>query len=232
MQDPVLILGASGAIGSAIARRLHADRVGLIVHGRMDSPRLATLASDLGAPAVSGDLTDESAAEALALEVRGISEGLSGLVFSAAAPFPHKLALRTEWGLFQAQIDSQLKALHIVMQQFKPQLEKREGGARVLILSTEYVLGVPPVKIAPYLVAKAALTMYAKVLAQELLTSGIRIHILAPGLVKSALTADMPDEYLEMMAEEMPERKLTSAEDVAAVSAFLMRPEADPLMAP
>lgn len=226
---PVLVLGASGAIGGAIARRVAASGRAVIAHGREDGERLRALGVDLDAPTVAGDLSNDAEVEAVEGAVRGQTERLSGLVFAAARPFRNKLALNTDWSVFQAQIDSQLHAFHNAMTRFKPLLAANPGGARVVVLSTEFVLGSPPIKTAPYVAAKAALTTYAKVLAQELLTSNIRVHILAPGMVRSALTADMPDEYLDIVAEGMPEKRLTAAEDVADVCAFLLRPEADTL---
>lgn len=229
MQDPVLIVGASGTIGSAIARSFSHKGLPLILHGRTENERLTGLAEELNAPAIAGDLSTEDAVGALGDTVTQHSEKLAGLIFAAARPFPHKLTLRTDWSVFQEQIDSQVKALHLTMQKLKPALQDREEGARVIVISTEYVLGAPPSKIAPYLAAKSALTAYAQVLSQELLKSAIRVHIVAPGMIKSALTADMPDEYLDMVAADMPEGRLTYAEDVAHVCDFLIGPEADPM---
>jgi len=229
MQDPVLIIGASGTIGSAIARTLHTDGIPVLLHGREESARLTELASELSQPFIAADLSDETSAVDLPAKIAGYSEKLSGIVFAAARPFPHKLTHRTDWSVFQEQIDSQLKALHLSLQACKPLLDNRDGGARVVVLSTEYVQGMPPIKIAPYVAAKSAITSYARVIAQEWLKTGIRVHILAPGLVPSALTADMPEQYLQMIAESMPEQELTKAADVAGVCRFLLTPAADPL---
>ena len=229
MQDPVLIIGASGTIGSAIASALSESGNALVLHGRRDSDALRALAARLDASYYAADLTSDADAQSFFETVSQEYPRLSGIVFGAARPFPHKLALRTDWAVFQEQIDSQLKALHTTLQTFKPALEKRPNGARVIILSTEYVLGVPPQKIAPYIAAKAALTAYGRVVAQELLKAEIRVHIVAPGMVRSALTADMPDQYLDMIEAEMPEAKFTTAEDVARVCALLMCQDGDPL---
>lgn len=224
MQDPVLILGATGTLGGAIARHL-AGSVPLVVHGRRADDRLAALAAATGARAVIADLTDEAATAAL---FAGF-ERLSGLVFAVGSPFPHKLAHRTGWDVFQNQMDGQLKALHLSLAAALPRLRGRDGGARVVVLSTEFVLGTPPAKIAPYMAAKAAMTAYARVVAQEWLAFGVRVHILAPGMVPSALTADMPQEYLDQVAAGMPEKRLTAPEDVAAIAGFLLTEAADPL---
>lgn len=126
-------------------------------------------------------------------------------------------------------MDGQLKALHLSLAAALPLLRGRDGGARVVVLSTEFVLGNPPAKIAPYMAAKAAMTAYARVVAQEWLNFGVRVQVLAPGMVPSALTADMPQEYLDQVAAGMPEKRLTAAEDVAAIAQFLLTPAADPL---
>jgi 3-oxoacyl-[acyl-carrier protein] reductase len=229
VQNSILIIGASGTIGSVIAQKLSDLDIPLLLHGKTDSKRLSLLAEKLKAPKFTADLSNSEEAEAFVSAVSEKQDGLSGIVFCAAQPFPHKLTLRTDWSVFQEQFDSQLKSLHTLLQAFKPVLENRPDGAHVIILSTEYVLGSPPIKIAPYLAAKAALTAYSQVIAQELLKVGIRVHILAPGMVKSALTADMPDEYLDMIAADMPEKKLTSPQDVARICSFLLTPDADPL---
>ena len=53
------------------------------------------------------------------------------------------------------------------------------------------------------------------------------MHILAPGMVKSSLTDHMPDRYLDQVVESMPEKQLTTVDDVADMAEFLMTPKAD-----
>ncbi|MBV28957.1 MAG: hypothetical protein CMM22_04015 [Rhodospirillaceae bacterium] len=229
MQDPVLILGASGVIGAAIARRLCSDGP-VILHGYEGTKRLKSLAGEIdGAETVSADLRDPGQVANMSRKLSEDHSALRGVVFAVASPFPHKLTHKTDWSVFETQIDTQLKALHLSLSATLPLLEAHEGTSRALVLSTEYMLGVPPVKIAPYVAAKASLTAYTRVLAQEWLGRGIRVHILAPGMVKSALTAELPDMYLQQAAEAMPEKHLTSDEDVAAVAAFLMSEGGDVL---
>jgi len=227
MQDPILILGASGTIGGAIATRLVGDGHAVLLHGRTDSDRLRELGETLDAPTITTDISETRSLDAFAADLHERTKALAGLVFAVARPLPHRLAHRTDWSVFQEQFDTQLKFLHETIRATKPLMETAESGARVIVLSTEFVLGAPPQKIAPYVAAKAALTTYARVAAQELIKQGIRVHILAPGMVESALTADMPAEYLAEVAAAMPEKRLTSAMDVADVAQFLFTPAAD-----
>ena len=105
MQDPILIIGASGTIGSAIATKLTDDGCSVILHGATDSKRLKNLASKLKSPMISGDISDQLVTQKCAEKVHKCTENLSGLIFAAAMPFPHKLTLRTEWQIFQQQLN-------------------------------------------------------------------------------------------------------------------------------
>ena len=232
MQAPILILGASSTLGGAIARKLSKDGRQLILHGFKGRNRLRELASECdGAQILTADLTNENSVKVLFDEVSKIQDGLSGLIFSVAEKFAHKLTHRTQWSEFQAQFDSQLKAFHFCLTEAMPLLKSSESedSSRVIVLSTEYAIGIPPLKITPYVVAKSALTSYAKVIAQEWLKHNVRVHILAPGMVKSNLTAEMPEMYLKEFTKMMPEKCLTSVMDVASVASFLMTEAADSL---
>jgi 3-oxoacyl-[acyl-carrier protein] reductase len=228
--EPVLILGASGGLGSAIARQLAGDGYNVVLHGR-NRGRLEELAGALGqgASIEQADLAQPEDVAALFTRLQRDFGKLRALIFSVATPFANRLTQRTPWSAFEDQIQTQLKALHLSAAAAFPLLTGGDGPRHVIIISTEFVLGAPPIKTAPYVAAKAAITAYAQVIAKEWLGRGIRVHIVAPGLVKTAMVADMPDEFLGQMAQAMPEKRLTSAEDVAGTVAFLMTNAADPL---
>lgn len=227
--DPVLILGASGGIGRAIASRLSRARYSLILHGR-DTTRLAALSADLGGTCFieTADLCDEADAAALFERIREAHGCLGGMVFSIATPFANKLAHRTAWSTFDRQISTQLKALHLSATAAYPLLSGGNGTRRVVLVSSEAV-ATPPIKTAPYAAAKAAMTAYGQVIAKEWLGKGIRVHIIAPGMVKTPLIAHIPDEFLDQVAESMPEGRLTTVEDIAGIVEFLMSDAADTL---
>jgi len=233
VQDPVLVLGATGTIGGAIAKRL-ITKGPVIIHGR-DENRLVLLKNELSSgnkyrvDSYSADLKKIDEVQSLFASIAIEYKNLSGIVFSIAQPFTNKLTHNIPWDDFSAQIDSQLKSLHYVVQNALPLLKECDGGSRMVVLSTEFLIGSPPIKTASYVSAKAALTAYSRVLSQEWLKHNIRVHILAPGMVKSSLTSDMPDRYLDQVAEGLPEKKLTIASDVADMVEFLMTSKADTL---
>jgi 3-oxoacyl-[acyl-carrier protein] reductase len=230
MPNSILVLGASGGIGSAIARQLYGAGANVMLHGR-NQDRLKKLAGELGdrTEVFTADLTVQNEVtqlfEAIALSQRS----LSGVVFSIANQFENRLTHRTPWSAFEKQINEQLKAFHFVAQASIKLLEKREDTSRLIVVSTEFVLGTPPIKTAPYVAAKAALSVYAQVIAQEWLERNIRVHIVAPGMVRTDLVSAMPVRYLDDVAAQMPEKRFTTVEDVARIVSFLFSSAADPL---
>lgn len=231
MQKPVAVFGATGGFGAAIARRLSAAGHPLVLQGR-NAERLAALGDELDVTAADRlvlDVTDEASTAAAFEAMQGRHGALAGAVISVAAPFANKLTHRQPWSAFAEQIEVQLKALHQIAVNARPLLTAHEGTSRLIVVSTEFVLGAPPVKTAPYSAAKAAMTAYAQIIAQEWLRDDVRVHILAPGMAKTDLVGDMPDEFLEQIAARMPEKKLTEVEDVAGMAAFCMTDAADTL---
>jgi 3-oxoacyl-[acyl-carrier protein] reductase len=228
MQSPVLILGAGGAIGGAIARRLAPERL-IVAHARAPGGALDAWAGAAKVEAVHADLASAPAVEALFAGLARRHPALSGLVHAAGRPFANRLAHRTGWDAFREQIEIELESLHRILVLALPLLRAEEGGARVVLVGSEFTLGAPPPKAAPYIAAKYAMTGYARVLAQEWLAYGVRVHIVAPGMLRSGMTVGMPDDYLSGVEAQMPEKRLTSADDVAQVAAMLLTPSGDTL---
>ena len=231
MPQPVIILGATGGFGGAIARYLAATGTPLILQGR-DADRLAALGSELSVDPVDLMVLDVTDADAVARAMADLSvryNKLAGAVVSVATRFTNRLTHRQPWSAFAEQIDIHLRALHLLAVGLRPLLIGQEGRARLIVISTEYVLGAPPVKTAPYVAAKAAMTAYAQVIAQEWLRDGVRVHILAPGMARTELIDEMPELFIAQLAAAMPEKVLTSVEDVAELVGFCLTAAADPL---
>jgi NAD(P)-dependent dehydrogenase (short-subunit alcohol dehydrogenase family) len=229
VQGPVLILGASGGVGSDIARTLdRADGdIRLVLHGR-NGGALQTLASGLRkAPGiVTADLAEPHEVASLFAGIRESHGHLAAVVFSISVPVRYRLAHNTAWDEFAAQLNTQLKALHLCCASALPLLAASPGGGRFVVVSSEVALH-PPAKTAAYSSAKSAMTTYARVVAQEWIKKNVRVHIVAPGLMRTAMTEHLPEEFIAQLEDAMPERRLTTTGDVAATVEFLLTPAAD-----
>jgi 3-oxoacyl-[acyl-carrier protein] reductase len=80
--------------------------------------------------------------------------------------------------------------------------------------------------MAPYVVAKAALTSYMKCLAVEFGPKGIRANTVAPGMTETALLASVPDRLRKVAAAQTPLRRLAKPADVAGAVSYLVSDDA------
>ncbi|MBL8287887.1 MAG: SDR family oxidoreductase [Rubrivivax sp.] len=193
-----LVTGASGAIGSAIARRLAADGATVLLHGHSRPALLAALAGEIAAAggraeAVVFDLGDDAAVAAACQ--RMLEGGPVQIVVNNAgthddAVFPGMRA--AQW---HRVIDISLNGFFRVTQPLVlPMLRTRWG--RIINISSVAALAGNRGQVN-YAAAKGALNSATKALAIELASRGVTVNAIAPGIIESpmatgnAVTADM-----------------------------------------
>ena len=200
-KPPILVFGSSGAIGSQVAESLKRGKHNLILTSKKNSNFNQNLSKKLSSPFFSFDFEKSSNYKSLEKKIRKLTPKLQGLIVSIAKPFPNKFIHNTEDAIFEEQLNIHLFSLHKIIRGSLPLLEasKKYCTPRITYISTEYLIGSPPIKIAPYLSAKSAATTYMKILAKELITKGIKVFILSPGMIRSALTSNIPEEYFKLL---------------------------------
>ena len=226
---PVLVLGATGDLGSAVARRLSAEGTPTILHAYSRTTELAYLADETGALArFEADLTTEDGLGALSETLDGF-DSLSGLInCSGINPSPDTVAEidPAEWQLtLDVNLTSAWRAASIAL----PKLRAAGSGAVVLVSS---VFGVrTPSRRGAYGVSKHALTGLAQAIAQE--GEGVvRANVVAPGAMWSESSRQVfvkharkegvtVDEYISYRAARIPGHRFVTADAVAKVCVFL-----------
>ncbi|MFF5726795.1 SDR family NAD(P)-dependent oxidoreductase [[Kitasatospora] papulosa] len=222
----VLITGASGGIGSAIARRFAQTGAAVVVHGREGKGRAGQLAAELTAQgrralALAADLTDEAACHRLIADGAAWSGGLTGLVNCAAIQPVQELADMTtaEW---RGVLDPNLASAFTCTQAAVPVLAARGGGTITHIASIEG--SHPAIGHAHYCSSKAALIMHARSAALEYGRLGIRVNTVSPGLIdRPGLQEEWP-EGVRRWKKAAPLGRLGTAQDVADACVFLASP--------
>jgi len=222
----VLITGGSGGIGAATARRLAADGYTVIV-GFLNAPEKAqTIVGDIlqnngRAIAVCGNIAQISDVERMFTEARDAFGAIQAVVHCAAVGSRLRPFDELSWEMVQNQLDIQLRGAFNCARAALPSMLEAGSGSLVF-LGSMAADGVPPVNQTDYVLAKAALASFARTLAVEYGPKGIRVNVVAPGMTKTDMIADLPDKAKMLARMQTPLRRLADPEDIANAIAFLL----------
>jgi 3-oxoacyl-[acyl-carrier protein] reductase len=218
-----LVTGASGGIGAAVARGLHAAGATVVLTGRREEA-LADLAGALGerAHVRPADLAGAEAADALVKDVEGLG-GLDVLVNNAGLTRDN-LALRLKDEDWSAVLETNLLAAFRLARASLRGMMKRRFGRIVNITSIVGVTGNPGQ--SNYAASKAGLVGMSKSLAQEVAARGITVNCIAPGFIETAMTDAIGEQQRERLLAAIPAGRLGRPEDVAAAAVYLASAEA------
>ncbi|WP_291297169.1 3-oxoacyl-[acyl-carrier-protein] reductase [Elioraea sp.] len=219
-----LVTGASGGIGSAIARALHAQGAIVGLSGTRE-PALAALAAELGerAHVLPANLADPAAPDALVAAADSAMGGLAILVNNAGFT-RDGLALRMKDEDWQAVLDVDLTAAFRLSRAALKGMLRRRAGRIVSISSIVGVTGNPGQ--ANYAAAKAGLIGMSKALAAEVAARGVTVNCIAPGFIATPMTDALTDEQKTALSTRIPLGRLGTPADIAAATVYLASDEA------
>ncbi|MEE4350354.1 MAG: 3-oxoacyl-[acyl-carrier-protein] reductase [Pacificimonas sp.] len=219
-----LVTGASGGIGSAIAKALAAQGAVVALSGTREE-KLAAVAGEIDGDThqFACNLSDAEAVDGLvgrAVEAMG---GLDILVNNAGVTRDN-LAMRMkdeEWSdVMRVNLEA---AFRLSRAALRPMMKGRFGRI-IAITSVVGATGNPGQ--ANYAASKAGLTGMTKALAQEVASRGVTVNCVAPGFIQSAMTDELPEAQKEALTGRIPAGKLGQGEDVAAACVYLASDEA------
>ena len=223
-QRTALVTGATGGIGAAIARALHAQGAVVALHGRR-ADALEGLAAELGSRVhvLPADLAADGAAEQLVKDAEAAMGGLDILVSNAGLT-RDTLLMRMKDADFDQVIDVNLKAGFRLARAAMKGMMKRRYGRIVAVTSVVGHMGNPGQ--ANYAASKGGLTAMIKAIAHEVASRGITANCVAPGYIATPMTDVLTDEQKTGLLEKVPVGRLGSPEDVAAAIVYLASAEA------
>lgn len=219
-----LVTGATGGIGDAIARTLHAQGAAVALSGtRTDA--LERLRSELGdrVTALPCKLDDPAAIEGLAKAAEAAMGSIDILINNAGLTRDGLVArMRDEDWLKVIEIDL-TAAFRLTRASLRGMMRKRWG--RIINVSSVVAVTGNPGQ-ANYVSAKAGLIGLTKALAFEMAPRNITANCVAPGFVDTPMTQGLTDKQREFIMSRVPLGRLGFAAEVAAAVAFLASEEA------
>ncbi|MEH6727866.1 MAG: 3-oxoacyl-[acyl-carrier-protein] reductase [Hyphomicrobiales bacterium] len=219
-----LVTGASGSLGSAIAKALHAQGAIVALHGtRVEA--LDALQVELGerAHVFPCNLADRAARSML---VPNVIEALGqvDILVNNAGITRDGLAMRMKDEDWDSVVDINLNAPFELARACLRGMMKARQGRIIGITSVAGVVG--NAGQTNYAATKAGLIGLSKALAQEVASRGITVNCVAPGLIDSAMNDKLNDKQRESILANVPVGRLGTAQEIAAAVLFLASEEA------
>jgi NAD(P)-dependent dehydrogenase (short-subunit alcohol dehydrogenase family) len=208
-----LVTGGSGGIGGAIVKTLHE------AGARVASADLPGQPPPAEAFAIEANLSDPAAAKTVVARAVAALGGLDILV--------HAVGITRDGMLWKLDDEAwrevmrvNLDAAFYMLREAAPAMRARGGGAIVLVASINGERG--KLGQANYAASKAGLIGLGRTAARELGRFEIRVNMIAPGLIETPMTANMPDEARRKAIDETVLGKPGRPDDVANAALFLV----------
>ena len=219
MDKPLLVIGATGGIGSALARQLHAAGRPLKLVAR-DETRLTPLAAELDAEHLVADVLDESFGEALAAFAGDTLAGLAYCVGSIDLKMLRRVTAEDLLNAYQLNVVGAVLAI----QATQPALKKGKGS---VVLFSTVAVGQGFAQHTIVSGAKGGVEGVTRALAAEL-APDIRVNAIAPSLTRTPLAERFTsnEATADSIAGMHALKRLGEADDSAALAAFLLSPDA------
>lgn len=228
VDDVIWVTGASGGIGSAIARRL-AKAGGRLVLQSRSAGALDALASSLvdESPGVevevlAGSVTDEDCVDrAVDAAVRRWGR-LDGLVAAAGVSPIFKHAENISVDEWRAVLDTNLTGTFLTATAAGRAMLEAGRGSIVVVSSVHATVATP--RLAAYSASKGAVNMFAKSLATEWATRGVRVNVLAPGYVETDMTSALraSDRWGPKLRSRVPMKRFAHPDEISGAAQFLL----------
>lgn len=219
-----LVTGASGGIGGAIARALHAAGATVGLSGTREAP-LQDLAEALGdrAHVLPCNLSDRAAVDGLVARAGETMGGVDILVNNAGITRDN-LFMRMSDEDWDSVLEVNLTStMRLCKSAIRPMMKARWG--RIVNISS--VVGATGnAGQANYAAAKAGMVGLSKSIAQEVATRGITVNCVAPGFIATAMTDKLNDDQKAAINGQIPAARMGTPEEIASAVLYLASEEA------
>jgi 3-oxoacyl-[acyl-carrier protein] reductase len=220
-----LVTGASGGLGSSIAKALAGQGARLAVSGS-NVDKLEAFRASLGGDhvALPCNLSDGAAVDQLVPQAVEAVGGKLDILINNAGVTRDNLLMRMKDDEFEEVIKINLEAAFRLMRAAARPMMKARFGRIISITSVVGVTGNPGQ--ANYVASKAGLIGMTKAVAQELASRGITVNAVAPGFMNSAMTDALNEQQRKTILSRIPLGAMGSGDDIGAACVFLASREA------
>ena len=219
-----LVTGATGGIGEAIARALHAQGATVTLSGTREA-KLEALAADMGERVhiKAANLSDRESVDTLVPAAEEMMGGLDILVNNAGITRDN-IFMRMKDDEWDQVMEINLTSTFRICRAAIKGMMKRRYGRIIGITSVVGVTG--NAGQVNYSAAKAGMIGMSKSLAQEVASRKITVNTIAPGFIATAMTDELNEKQRDSILGNVPAGRLGTADEIAGAAAYLASEEA------
>lgn len=220
-----LVTGATGGIGGAVARALHAQGATVVLSGTREAV-LAELAAELGERAhfATANLSDPDSVDGLVGAAEAVAGAPLDILVANAGITKDQLLMRMKDEDFQSVITVNLESYFRLSRAVVKGMMKRRAGRIIGVTSVVGVTGNPGQ--TNYAASKAGMIGFSKSLAQEVGSRGITVNCIAPGFIASPMTDVLNEAQRDVILARIPAGRLGEGPEIAAAAVYLSSDEA------
>ncbi|MEW6019456.1 MAG: 3-oxoacyl-[acyl-carrier-protein] reductase [Pseudomonadota bacterium] len=220
-----LVTGATGGIGAALARALHAQGAHVVLSGTRQAV-LDDLAAQLGerVSVAAANLSDAVSVDGLVAQAEAAAGAPLDILVANAGITRDGLLMRMKDEDWDAVIRVNLESYFRLARSAMKGMMKRRYGRIIGITSVVGVMGNPGQ--TNYAASKAGMIGFSKALAQEVASRGITVNCIAPGFIESPMTDELNEAQKTQILSTIPTGRLGTGDEIAAACVYLASQEA------
>lgn len=225
MESVIVISGGTGGIGYGLLRSLASPSARIYFTYHSQSARAAEIESEFPGCFVRGvacDCADFSSVRSFVDLVLEAEERIDTLInaFGITEDRPLVLMAEDEW---HKVIDTNLNGIFNFCRCVVFSMLKQKSGTILNISSVTGIHGMAGQ--TNYAASKAGIIGFSKSLAKEVAPKNVRVNVLAPGFIETAMTDKLTEEYRERMRTLVPLQRLGTIEDLVGLTKLLISEE-------
>ncbi len=217
-----VITGSGRGIGKTTAKQFAKEGAKVVVAEFEETSGKST-ADEVGGLFVKTDVADKKSVDSL-IQSTMDAYGCVDVLVNNAGILMDSTLVKMEEAQFDRVIEVNLKGVYLCTQAVAPIM--KEQGSGVILNASSVVGHYGNFGQTNYVATKSGVIGMTKVWSRELGKDGIRVNAVAPGFIKTDMTAQMPEKIIKMMGNKVPVKRWGKPEDVANAYCFLASDEA------
>ncbi|MCA1030139.1 SDR family oxidoreductase [Bacillus timonensis] len=217
----VLITGASGGIGRAIALKLAEEGYGLYLHYNHNEEAISKLASKLKSENVDVKIVGADLSSSLGIEtlLNLIDDPIYGVVYCAGSSY-FGLVTDMEEQTIDDMIQLHIKSPFTLIKSILPSMIEKKTGNIIMVSSIWGEIGASCEVL--YSMVKGGQNSFVKALAKEVAPSGIRVNAVSPGAINTQMLSVFTEEDRDEIAVDIPMGRIGEPSEIADTVTFLL----------